>query len=213
MGKKNAFTPPNDEEILEILDLLNDSDFSELRLEMEEGAHYQLIAQLVKRAQFPDASVSTIDGLRVDFDDGFGLVRASNTTPMLILRFEADDQPALERIQNRFRDPDELRALGDIQIKISGCMNACGHHHIGHIGILGVDKRGEEWFQITLGGRADRSLKIGERLGPAVDRNSIASAVESIVRHYLRSRIDQGEHFLGTLNRIGIDSFKEVVYG
>ena len=121
--------------------------------------------------------------------------------------------PIAQEIQNRFRDPDELRALGDIQIKISGCMNACGHHHIGHIGILGVDKRGEEWFQITLGGRADRSLKIGERLGPAVDRNSIASAVESIVRHYLRSRIDQGEHFLGTLNRIGIDSFKEVVYG
>jgi len=76
----------------------------ELRLEMEEGAHYQLIDRLVKRAQFPDASVSTIDGLRVDFDDGFGLVRASNTTPMLILRFEADDKPALERIQNRFRE-------------------------------------------------------------------------------------------------------------
>jgi len=121
--------------------------------------------------------------------------------------------PIAQEIQNRFSDTDELHALGDIQIKISGCMNACGHHHIGHIGILGVDKRGEEWFQITLGGRADQSLKIGERLGPAVDRNSIASAVESIVRHYLRNRIDQGEHFLGTLSRIGIDSFKEVVYG
>ena len=121
--------------------------------------------------------------------------------------------PIAQEIQNRFSDVDELHALGDIQIKISGCMNACGHHHIGHIGILGVDKRGEEWFQITLGGRADQSLKIGERLGPAVDRNSIASAVESIVRHYLCNRIDKGEHFLDTLSRIGIDSFKEVVYG
>lgn len=73
--------------------------------------------------------------------------------------------PIAQEIQNRFSDTDELHALGDIQIKISGCMNACGHHHIGHIGILGVDKRGEEWFQITLGGRADQSLKIGER-GP-----------------------------------------------
>ena len=73
--------------------------------------------------------------------------------------------PIAQEIQNRFSDTDELHALGDIQIKISGCMNACGHHHIGHIGILGVDKRGEEWFQIALGGRADQSLKIGER-GP-----------------------------------------------
>ncbi|MFC1665277.1 phosphomannomutase/phosphoglucomutase [Pseudomonadota bacterium] len=76
----------------------------ELRLDMEEGAHYQLIEKLVKNADFPDASVSNIDGLRVDFDDGFGLVRASNTTPMLIMRFEADNDIALERIQNRFRN-------------------------------------------------------------------------------------------------------------
>ena len=121
--------------------------------------------------------------------------------------------PIAHEIQNRFSDADELHALGDIQIKISGCMNACGHHHIGHIGILGVDKRGEEWFQITLGGRADQHLKIGERLGPAVDRKSIARVVESIIRHYLRNRLDQGEHFLTTLDRIGIESFKEVVYG
>jgi len=121
--------------------------------------------------------------------------------------------PIAQEIQNRFGDTDELHALGDIQVKISGCMNACGHHHIGHIGILGVDKRGEEWFQITLGGRADQSLKIGERLGPAVDRNSIVSAVESIIRHYLHNRLDEGEDFLTTLDRIGIDAFKEVVYG
>jgi sulfite reductase (NADPH) hemoprotein beta-component len=120
--------------------------------------------------------------------------------------------PIALEIQNRFTDRQELDALGDIQIKISGCMNACGHHHIGHIGILGVDKKGQEWFQITLGGRADQKLKIGERLGPAVDRNSIANAVELIIRHYLRHRRDRGEDFLSTLERIGIDSFKEVVY-
>jgi sulfite reductase (NADPH) hemoprotein beta-component len=120
--------------------------------------------------------------------------------------------PIALEIQNRFTDREELDALGDIQIKISGCMNACGHHHIGHIGILGVDKKGEEWFQITLGGRADQSLKIGERLGPAVDRNSIVNVVELIIRHYLRHRLNLGETFLSTLERIGIDSFKEVVY-
>jgi len=120
--------------------------------------------------------------------------------------------PIALEIQNRFTDRQELDAIGDIQIKISGCMNACGHHHIGHIGILGVDKKGEEWFQITLGGRADEKLKIGERLGPAVDRNSIAHAVELIIRHYLLHRLVRGEDFLSTLARIGIDSFKEVVY-
>ncbi|MCZ6667719.1 MAG: nitrite/sulfite reductase, partial [Gammaproteobacteria bacterium] len=120
--------------------------------------------------------------------------------------------PIALEIQNRFTDRHELDALGDIQIKISGCMNACGHHHIGHIGILGVDKKGEEWFQITLGGRADQHLKIGERLGPSVDRNSIAHVVELIIRHYLRHRLDQGEDFLSTLERIGIQSFKEVAY-
>ncbi|MCZ6577803.1 MAG: nitrite/sulfite reductase, partial [Gammaproteobacteria bacterium] len=120
--------------------------------------------------------------------------------------------PIALEIQNRFTDRHELDALGDIQIKISGCMNACGHHHIGHIGILGVDKKGEEWFQITLGGRADQNLKIGERLGPSVDRNSIAHVVELIIRHYLRHRLDQGEDFLSTLERIGIQSFKEVAY-
>jgi sulfite reductase (NADPH) hemoprotein beta-component len=120
--------------------------------------------------------------------------------------------PIALEIQNRFTDKLELDALGDIQIKISGCMNACGHHHIGHIGILGVDKKGEEWFQITLGGRADQKLKIGQRLGPAVDRNSIAQVVELIIRHYLQHRLDRGEDFLSTLERIGIDSFKEVVY-
>ena len=121
--------------------------------------------------------------------------------------------PIAHEIQSRFMDPVELQALGDIQIKISGCVNACGHHHIGHIGILGVDKKGQEWFQITLGGRADQSLKIGERLGPAVDRDSIADTVEVIIRHYLGKRLDQHEHFLTTLDRIGIDSFRQAVYG
>ena len=81
-----------------------------------------------------------------------------------------------------------------------------------HIGILGVDKRGEEWFQITLGGRADAKLKLGQRLGPAVDRISIAGVVESIIRHYVTIRDSEKEGFLSALDRVGIDSFREVVY-
>ena len=167
---------------------------------MHESDLVQLWKALTK-ADLSTANIGTVQDIICC--PGLDYCSLANTTAIPI---------ALE-IQNRFNDPTELQALGDIQIKISGCMNACGHHHIGHIGILGVDKKGEEWFQITLGGRADQKLKIGDRLGPAVDRNSIASAVESIIRHYLRNRLDEGEHFLDTLDRVGIDTFKEVVYG
>ena len=121
--------------------------------------------------------------------------------------------PIALEIRERFTDPQELKSLGDIQIKISGCMNACGHHHIGHIGILGVDKKGQQWFQITLGGRADQNLKLGERIGPAVDRNRIVEAVELILRQYLKLRSGPGETFLDTLDRVGLIPFRDVVYG
>ena len=121
--------------------------------------------------------------------------------------------PIAIEIQNRFTDPLELKSLGDIQVKISGCMNACGHHHIGHIGILGVDKKGEQWFQITLGGRADQNLKLGTRLGPAVNRDDIAGCVELIIRHYLKLRSRPDETFPDTFERVGAAPFKEVIYG
>ncbi|MCY3769419.1 MAG: nitrite/sulfite reductase [Gammaproteobacteria bacterium] len=121
--------------------------------------------------------------------------------------------PIAIEIQNRFTDPLELKSLGDIQIKISGCMNACGHHHIGHIGILGVDKKGEQWFQITLGGRADQNLKLGTRLGPAVSRDHISGCVESVIRQYLKLRSGPDETFPDTFERVGLTPFKEVVYG
>ncbi len=166
--------------------------------------HESNLVQLWKALTAANLSIANIGTLQdIICCPGLDFCSLANTTSI----------PIAQEIQSRFSDPDELHALGDIQIKISGCMNACGHHHIGHIGILGVDKRGEEWFQITLGGRADQKLRIGERLGPAVDRNSIASTVEAIIRHYLRDRLDQGEHFLTTLERVGINSFKEVVYG
>ena len=121
--------------------------------------------------------------------------------------------PIAMEIQNRFTDPLELKSLGDVQVKISGCMNACGHHHIGHIGILGVDKKGEQWFQITLGGRADQNLKLGTRLGPAVSRDDIAGCVELIIRHYLKLRSGPDETFPDTFERVGAAPFKEVIYG
>jgi sulfite reductase (NADPH) hemoprotein beta-component len=114
-------------------------------------------------------------------------------------------------IMNRFRHLDQLYNIGDIRINISGCMNACGHHHVGHIGLLGVDKKGENWYQITLGGSAGNYTALGKVLGPAVAKVSIGRAVEQIIEVYIEHR-EAHESFLQTLDRIGRRPFKERVY-
>ncbi len=115
-------------------------------------------------------------------------------------------------LQERFDDLDYLYDLGDIEVKMSGCMNACGHHHVGHIGILGVDKHGEEWYQITLGGSVNGGVTaLGEVIGPSVPQSEVAATVERIVEVYRAVRED-GERFIETLRRIGIKPFKEGAY-
>src|SRR6266403_1949841 len=116
-----------------------------------------------------------------------------------------------KQIQERFNDLDYLYDLGDIEIKMSGCMNACGHHHVGHIGILGVDKHGEEWYQITLGGSVNGFTALGEVMGPSVPQAEVASTIERIVEVYRLERED-GERFIDTIRRIGIEPFKERAY-
>ena len=115
------------------------------------------------------------------------------------------------QIQQQFDDLDYLYDLGDIEIKMSGCMNACGHHHVGHIGILGVDKHGEEWYQITLGGSVNGSTSLGEVIGPSVAQAEVASTIERIVEVYRAERED-GERFIETFRRIGVKPFKERAY-
>jgi sulfite reductase (NADPH) hemoprotein beta-component len=115
------------------------------------------------------------------------------------------------QINSRFDDLDYLYDLGEVQLKISGCMNACGHHHVGHIGILGVDKHGEEWYQITLGGSAGNEAVLGERLGAAIAKDRVADAVGDILEVYLERR-EEDEGFVDTVRRVGIVPFKERVY-
>ena len=115
------------------------------------------------------------------------------------------------QINERFDDLDYQHDLGDVRIKISGCMNACGHHHVGHIGILGVDKKGEEWFQITLGGSAEEQTRIGERLGRAVRKTEVAETVAKVLDVYVEQRLED-ETFPATVERVGITPFKERVY-
>ncbi|MFT7558656.1 MAG: sulfite reductase (NADPH) hemoprotein beta-component [Flavobacteriales bacterium] len=119
--------------------------------------------------------------------------------------------PVAEAIQNEFDDLDYLYDLGDIELNISGCMNACGHHHIGHIGILGVDKRGKEFYQIQLGGRQDNKAAIGKVLGPSFSREEVTSVIVKIINVYTSNRVD-GETFINAYDRLGIVPFKEAVY-
>jgi sulfite reductase (NADPH) hemoprotein beta-component len=117
-----------------------------------------------------------------------------------------------KQIQDRFSDFDYLYDLGHIEIKMSGCMNACGHHHVGHIGILGVDKHGIEWYQITIGGSVSGISSLGEVIGPSVGKEAVAETIARILDVYVEQR-QEGEEFLHTVRRIGVEPFSDRVYG
>jgi sulfite reductase (NADPH) hemoprotein beta-component len=119
--------------------------------------------------------------------------------------------PIAESIQRKFDDHEELTNIGEMNLNISGCMNACGHHHVGNIGILGVDKKGEEYYQVSLGGSSKNNASLGKIIGPSFAQEEIPDVVETIVDVYKEMRNDD-EKFIDTYNRIGIDPFKEKVY-
>ncbi|WP_374658202.1 nitrite/sulfite reductase [Phenylobacterium sp.] len=119
--------------------------------------------------------------------------------------------PIAQDIARTFADQERAELIGELKIKISGCINACGHHHVGHIGILGVDKKGEEFYQLTLGGSGAEDAAVGAMLGPALPANRVAPAIDTLVDVYLRERQGQ-ERFLDTFRRTGVAPFKEAVY-
>ena len=119
--------------------------------------------------------------------------------------------PIAQAIQQRFDDLDYLHDLGELSLNISGCMNACGHHHIGNIGILGVDKNGSEWYQLTLGGSQGQQAALGKVIGPSFAAEQVPEVIERIVRTYVDQR-EVNEGFLDTFQRIGLEPFKASVY-
>ncbi|QID16710.1 nitrite/sulfite reductase [Nitrogeniibacter mangrovi] len=120
--------------------------------------------------------------------------------------------PIAESVQRRFDDLDYLHDIGELELNISGCMNACGHHHVGHIGILGVDKNGEEWYQITIGGRQGNDAGIGKVIGRSFAAADVPDVIEALIDTYIDHR-HEGERFVDTVHRIGLDPFKARVYG
>jgi len=120
--------------------------------------------------------------------------------------------PVAQRVSRRFADLARQHDVGELKLKISGCINACGHHHVGHIGLLGVDKNGEEFYQITLGGSEAEDASLGTLLGPAVSSEAVVDAIDNLVMAYVQAR-EPGERFLDTYRRLGAAPFKEKVYG
>jgi sulfite reductase (NADPH) hemoprotein beta-component len=116
-----------------------------------------------------------------------------------------------KEINEALDDMDYIHDIGDLKINMSGCMNGCAHQSVGHIGILGVDKKGAEWYQLTLGGSSENEAAIGERLGPAVAKDQVTKAITTILDVYIKQRLDD-ESFLEMVNRVGITPFKEQVY-
>ncbi|HTR13268.1 MAG TPA: nitrite/sulfite reductase [Roseiarcus sp.] len=120
--------------------------------------------------------------------------------------------PVAQRIAQKFGDGARAKAVGPLKIKISGCINACGHHHVGHIGILGLERAGEETYQITLGGSADENAAIGQIVGPGFSSENVVEAVETVVQTYMDLRRDERETFIEAYRRLGIVPFKEALY-
>jgi sulfite reductase (NADPH) hemoprotein beta-component len=119
--------------------------------------------------------------------------------------------PIAEAIQRRFDDLDDLHDIGELELNISGCMNACGHHHVGHIGVLGVDKNGSEWYQVTIGGTQGEHAAIGRVIGPSFAAHEMPDVVERLIETYIDVR-HEDERFVDTVRRVGLDPFKERVY-
>ena len=121
--------------------------------------------------------------------------------------------PVAEAIQRLFDDLDYLHDIGELDLNISGCINSCGHHHVGHIGVLGVDKQGAEFYQVTIGGNQGNPAAVGRVIGPAFAQHEVPWVVERLIGAYLRSRESEDERFVDCVHRIGIEPFKEAVYG
>ncbi|MGH1470288.1 MAG: nitrite/sulfite reductase [Cellvibrionaceae bacterium] len=210
LSLKPVGIPPGDmtDSQLEILaDLADKYSFGEVRTtheqnivfgDVERSDLYSLWGEL-KTAGFATPNIGTLtDIICCPGGDFCSLANAKSI-------------PVAEAIQRHFNDLDYLYDLGDLDLNISGCMNACGHHHVGHIGVLGVDKKGEEFYQIQLGGNAGTDTSLGAVLGPSFGRDEVTNVIEKIISVFVESRQPE-EIFIDTFKRIGIQPFKERVY-
>ncbi len=197
-------------------------------------AQMEVVADLAQRFSFDELRVSheqnlvlphvAIDDVRAVYEAlngaGLGEANVGQITDMIVCPgldycalANARSIPVAQEISRRFGSARRQEEIGDLKIKISGCINACGHHHAGHIGILGVEKRGTELYQITVGGNAGENAAIGNILGRGIVAEEVPDAIEQLVEIYLKARSGAEENFLGTLKRVGEAPFREALYG
>jgi sulfite reductase (NADPH) hemoprotein beta-component len=208
LSLKPEGSPPGDaasEQMQAIADLAERYSFGEVRV----GHEQNLVLPHVAQRNLPRlwAALDAIGLARPNI----GLISDTITCPGLDYCSLANARsiPVAQELTRRFRDIGAQRDIGRLHVNISGCINACGHHHVGHIGILGVEKNGSEFYQITLGGRADEKAELGTLLGPAVPYAGVADAVEDVVAAYLELRARPDELFIDTVKRVGIEPFRE----
>ena len=207
---KKTGTPPgdaSDKQVETIADMADKYSFGEVRVTHDQNIvladvrQDQLFElwQAAKAAGFATPNLNMLtDIICCPGGDFCGLANAKSI-------------PVAEQIQRKFDDLDFIYDIGELHLNISGCMNACGHHHVGHIGVLGVDKRGDEFYQVSLGGSSGRDASLGKILGPSFARDDMPEVVEKLLQVFVESRTEE-ELFIDTFRRIGLDPFKERVY-
>ncbi|WP_428249890.1 nitrite/sulfite reductase [Ferrovibrio sp.] len=207
---KEEGKPPGDitaDQLAAVADLAESYSFGEARVTHEQNLVLPHVAQadlpLLWRALKAQGLATPNIGLVSDIIacPGMDYCALANTRSI----------PIAQAIALRFKNWQRAQDVGELKIKISGCINACGHHHVGHIGILGVDKAGEEFFQITIGGSASDDAALGDLIGPALNEQDALRAIDTLVETYLGLR-QEGERFLDTYRRVGLTPFKEQVY-
>ncbi len=208
LSLKKPGMPPGDitdKQMLLVADLADKYSFGELRSTHEQNLVFSDVRkddlfelwQSLSDIGFADPNIGTLQDLICC--PGLDFCTLANARSI----------PIAEKIAQRFDDMDYLYDLGELKLKMSGCINACGHHHVGHIGILGVDKKGVEYYQITLGGEATNEASIGKILGRGFSEDEIVQAIDDILRIYIDIR-DKGERFIDTYRRVGADPFKMI---
>ena len=199
----------DDHQLDAVADIAEDLAFDELRVSHEQNLILPHVARADLRAVYERLVAIGLATANA------GLVTDIIACPGLdyCALANARSIPVAQEISRRFASQERQEEIGDLKIKISGCINACGHHHVGHIGILGVEKRGAELYQLTLGGSGEEDCSIGEIVGRGFPPEEIAGAVEIVVETYLRQRSSREETFLAAYRRLGAQPFKDALYG
>jgi sulfite reductase (NADPH) hemoprotein beta-component len=211
LSLKKTGVPPGDctaEQMEKVADLADRYSFGELRVSHEQNL---ILADVRKRDLFAVWQAAKAAGLATP---NIGLLTNIIACPGgdFCSLANAKSIPIAQAIQERFDDLDYLHDIGELDLNISGCMNSCGHHHVGHIGILGVDKNGSEWYQVSIGGRQGREAALGDVIGPSFAAAEMPDVVSKLIDTYVELR-REGELFIDTVQRLGVAPFKARVYG